>query len=478
LNIRPAHILCLYPRLTVGGADKFNHDMLTSLASQGWRITIITTLPGPHPWRATFEHVCDDIIDLAFYPPQQYPARLLDIISTRSVTCVLISNSALGYHLLPYLRARLPDLTFVDYCHMVEPGRPNGGYPGMSLDRAHLLDLQIVSSEHLKQWMCERGGEADRIAVCTTNIDTIEWEPRPSDRQALRSALGIPITAPVVLYAARLERQKQPMLTLSIMKRVAAQLPTANFLVAGDGKFASYMRGFLRWHGLEQRVRMLGTVSNQRIRELLALSDVFFLPSEMEGISLAIYEAMAMGVVPVGAAVGGQAELVTPECGILVAPGRLERESYSLALLCLLREPTLARQMGQAARQRVTTHFGIDRMGTRINQLLIRAQEFHQWRPRPTVEAKAARAAARGAVITARGDAAKQRQNGPTGSLARQLLRKLFWHLVDSGAWWLAPIAERTRRICKLLFERPAVVQFIELGRSYARSLRSEQWQR
>jgi glycosyltransferase involved in cell wall biosynthesis len=284
--------------------------------------------------------------------------------------------------------------------------------------------------------MCVHGAESDRIAVCTTNVDWARWDPARYNRSVLRAMLYISPLAPVVLYAARLERQKQPMLALSVMKQVAAQVPDAYFLIAGDGPFASCMRGFLNWHGLEPRVRMLGAVSNQRIGELLALSDVFFLPSEAEGISLAIYEAMAMEVVPVGAAVGGQAELVTPECGVLVQPGPHAQQAYRDALLRLLHTPALRRQMGRAARQRVIAHFGLDKMGARMHELLVEAQRLHQAQPRPPCAA-AATQAARESAVAARHDMSET---------VHRHLRALYWGLADRGAWWMPSFVERVRR--------------------------------
>lgn len=431
------HLLCLYPWLALGGADKFNLDMLSFLTSHGWHATVVTTRPSTHPWRVDFERLADDIVDLAAHPPEEHPARLLRIIESRPIDCVLISHSREGYSLLPYLRAHFPDPTYVDYCHIVETDRRSGGYPHMSLAHAKALDLQIVSSDYLRQWMCARGAERDRIAVCTTNVDWVRWDPAHYDRPSLRAMLHIPPTAPVVLYAARLERQKQPMLAVSIIQQVAAQMPGAYFLIAGDGPFANCMHGFLSRHGLEPRVRMLGAASNLRIRELLALSDIFLLPSEAEGISLAIYEAMAMEVVPVGAAVGGQAELVTPECGVLVPPGPHARHAYSDALLHLLHKPALRRRMGHAARQRVIAHFGLEKMGVRMHELLVEAQARHQTQPRPPITAAAARAAARESVTAARRHIRKT---------ARQHLRTLYWSLADHGAWWIPSIVEQVRR--------------------------------
>ncbi len=65
----------------------------------------------------------------------------------------------------------------------------------------------------------------------------------------------------------------------------------------------------------------VGALPNPRLRDLMAAADILFLPSAWEGIAQSIYEAMAAGLVVVGADVGGQRELVTPDCGYLLSPG-------------------------------------------------------------------------------------------------------------------------------------------------------------
>ena len=114
---------------------------------------------------------------------------------------------------------------------------------------------------------------------------------------------------------------------------------------------------------------MLGAVSNERVRELMAVSDIFFLPSAHEGISLAIYEAMAMGLAIVGADVGGQAELVTPECGILVKRDSSEFTNYVQALQSLIANPQKRQEMGRCARERICAHYRLDQMGSRMVEL-------------------------------------------------------------------------------------------------------------
>jgi glycosyltransferase involved in cell wall biosynthesis len=437
------HLLLVVPWMAVGGADKFNLDLLACLRERGWRATVITTLAGDHPWRPAFAALSERIVDVGAHPPEQAPTRLLVAARDCGADTVLISNSTLGYRALPYLRAHLAHAAFVDYCHMPEPAWRNGGYPGLSVEYAPYLDRQIVSSQNLRDWMVARGADAQRIAVCTTNIDTADWHPRRYDGAAVRAEFEIPQHTPVVLYAGRLVDQKQPMLAAAVMAAVARQAGNVVFLVAGDGPYMGYLRAFVRRHGLQRQVRLLGAVSSTRMRELLAASTIFFLPSQNEGISLAVYEAMAMGVAPLAADVGGQAELVTPECGVLVARGPGERADYERALLRLLNNPLSLRRIGAAARERVERHFPLSQMGERMDALLREARAAHDASPPTPISPAAALAAARDAIAAARLDLAEARP----GSGLRPRLRAAYWRLVDAGAWQLVPLADRLRAL-------------------------------
>jgi hypothetical protein len=117
----------------------------------------------------------------------------------------------------------------------------------------------------------------------------------------------------------------------------------------------------------------------------MTAADLFFLPSKWEGIALSIYEAMACGLPVVSADVGGQRELVTPECGVLIVRGdeESEAEHYAQILAELCRDAQRRRAMGRAGRARVQAHFRLDQMGERMNSLLQEAMQLHVTRPRP-----------------------------------------------------------------------------------------------
>ena len=287
-----------------------------------------------------------------FLAPRDYPRFLRYLIGSRQIQTVLITHSELGYELLPYLRAHAPDVTYVDYCHIEEESWKGGGYPRMSVDSQELLDLNIVSSRHLAEWMKLRGADADRIRVCHTNVDTERWRPDPEGRAQTRRELGLDESVGLILFAGRLHPQKKPHVLAKTLHRLQQEQVPFVAVLAGDGPERPWLESFVAKRKLSQRVRLLGEVSTERLQELMQAADVFFLPSQWEGIALTLFEAMSSGIPVVASNVGGQSELVTPDCGLLLAPDGQDDEpsQYAEALGQVLRDPQRRQAMGAAAR--------------------------------------------------------------------------------------------------------------------------------
>ncbi|MGE0683167.1 MAG: glycosyltransferase [Candidatus Binatia bacterium] len=379
-------LLMVVPWLTFGGADKFNLDFVEQLSQRGWEVTVATTLKGDHLWFPHFAgHTPDIFILHHFLRLVDYPRFLRYLIHSRQIDVVLISHSELGYLLLPHLRSRCPEVAFVDLCHIEEEYWKSGGYPRFAVDYQELLDLNIVVSEHLKEWMIGQGGDSQRIPVCYINVDPDKWRPDPERRIVVRQELGVDEALPMILYVGRICDQKQPRVFAQTMLQLSQKKASFLALVAGDGPELEWLRSFVKRHKLDSQICLLGSVASERVRELMAASDIFFLPSRWEGIALSIYEAMACGLPIVGADVGGQRELVPADCGILLARSdeATESKQYAEILAELLCNPQRRQEMGRAGRIRVRTHFRLEQMGERIIALLQEAMQLSKTCPRP-----------------------------------------------------------------------------------------------
>lgn len=401
LEKRDRRLLLIAPWMSAGGADKFNLDLLDQLGRLGWQVTVATTIDGPHELYPGYEQRTTDLFPLAhFLPLPDHPRFLRYLIESRRPDVVLVSNSELGYRLLPYLRAQCPGTPLVDFCHSEARHWNNGGYPRFSIEYAELLDLTITASEHLRTWMVDRSGEAGRIEVCYANVDVHAFRPESAARGRLRDRLDLAPDEPIILFAGRISEDKQPRVLADTFARLEQSNLRFTGLVAGDGPDRRSLQRLLTRRGLKGRVRVLGAVDGGGMPPLMAGSDVLFLPSRSEGIALALYEAMACGIPVVGARVGGQAELVTADCGVLVERSTPADEAtrYAEALGNLLSDPGRRASMGAAARSRAETLFPLERMGERINELLEHAIELHRSHPKPVPSVQLARASATEAV--------------------------------------------------------------------------------
>jgi glycosyltransferase involved in cell wall biosynthesis len=368
-------ILLMTPFLTIGGADRLNLDVVRQLTGRRFRFSVVATLPHAHEWCPLFESITPDVVTLhPMIAPEQQPAFVRDLIRSRDIQALLISNSQFGYVLLPYLRRHCPDVVVLDLLHAVEPHWLDGGYPQLSLQQRAWIDLSITVSGDLHDWMIARGGDPERIVVSPAAIDVNVWNPAHFDRATIRQESGMPLDLPLILFVGRLAPEKRPRLAMRILRDVAQRGVPFSALIIGEGPERPVLERMLRDPVL-RNVQLTGALSPERVREALAAADLLLLPSAREGIAIVLYEAMAMGVVPVAADVGGQRELVTSDCGILVPPSADEAAAYAAAIIDLLTDPARRTAMGARARQRIVDHFRLDLMGDRMDAFIRRAVE-------------------------------------------------------------------------------------------------------
>lgn len=396
-------LLFIVPWAALGGADTFNLDLIAQLRRKDWEITVVTTLHGSHALLPRYTSLTPDVFACShFLWPSDYPRFFDYIIRSRQPDAILISNSVFAYKALAYLRRAAGDIPIVDFCHMEQEEWLNGGYPRLSAEGREFIDLHVTSSLHLKDWEVRRGVDPERVKVCYTNVQPRAASPRLRGEllRASRSGVGAPKDVPLIVYPARLTAQKQPVVFLKTLRALRDRGHRFLAFVVGEGPYLPWMEGFVDRNRLGRHVRFLGVKPNSFVRELIAASDLLFLPSEQEGISLSLYEAMAAGVPVVGADVGGQRELVTPDCGVLIPRADEETEvaEYCEILARLLADRGRREAMGKAARARIAAHFTLDEMGDRMEAVLDRASDLAGSSPRTMPNAEEARDGAREGV--------------------------------------------------------------------------------
>lgn len=183
-----------------------------------------------------------------------------------------------------------------------------------------------------------------------TPVDVI-WNGVPD--RAVRPPLASP---PMVAFAGRLSREKGVDVLLRSFARVREAIPEARLVIAGDGDKREELLRLIAELKLGNNVAMLGHLDHAELERQLAPAWVQAVPSRPpETFGLTAAEAMMRGTAVVASDVGGLAEIVEDKrTGLLVVCG--DADSLAMALLRVLKDRSLAEEMGQAGRQRALTH--------------------------------------------------------------------------------------------------------------------------
>jgi glycosyltransferase involved in cell wall biosynthesis len=213
----------------------------------------------------------------------------------------------------------------------------------------------ITSGEAVRQLVAAAGVPLERIVAVPPGVDTGRFHPGVSG-DGVRAELGL--TGPVVGLVANIRGSKGHDVFLESAHAVLRAVPSARFLIVGDGVGYGDVERRVAALGLAHAVVMTGF--RRDIPEVMAALDVLILPSlRSEASSQVIPQALAVGTPVVASAVGGSPELIeSGVTGYLVPPG--DATALAAAIVAMLADADGARAMARRGQARVTARFSMD----------------------------------------------------------------------------------------------------------------------
>jgi glycosyltransferase involved in cell wall biosynthesis len=219
-----------------------------------------------------------------------------------------------------------------------------------------LASAFVCVSRDSARYMEATGLPAGRITVLRNGIDLERYPyqgPHP----------GGPAVA-----VARLSPEKGIANLLRAVARIMPEIPDFRLEIAGAGPLHADLHQLATELRLDDCVRFLGEVGD--ISRLLGRASLFVLPSQTEGISLTILEAMARGLPVLTTRVGGNPEIVVNGTTGLLVPAE-DPEALGKGLVRLWNDPSASRLMGRAGRRRVETHFDARQMVAQYERMYV-----------------------------------------------------------------------------------------------------------
>lgn len=236
---------------------------------------------------------------------------------------------------------------------------------------SRLTDLYISNSQAGRLATHQRERIPLRKIITIPNgIDVTEYESYHTltfeEINALKQRFGIASTAPVIGIVANFRQMKGHKTIVDALPRVLKSFPELKCLFVGSDLWHGTVQEYIREKQLERTVICIGF--QQNIPEILAILDIFLLPSLWEGLPTSVMEAMAMKKPVIASTVGGIPELVEHEVtGLLIPPNDPVRLADEV--IRLLNNPAWAAQLGQAGYKKIQQDFALTSSVAKIEEV-------------------------------------------------------------------------------------------------------------
>jgi len=204
------------------------------------------------------------------------------------------------------------------------------------------------------------GFDAARVQRICNGVDTQRFAPATSVPAAWPYRRG---EHQVIGAVGRMQAVKDPLNLVDAFLRLRALCPAdwprLRLVMLGSGPLLAAAQQRLAEAGAAEQAWLPGDRSD--VAELLPQFDIFALPSQAEGISNTLLEAMACGCAPVATDVGGNPELIEPEHNGLLVPAQ-DSSALAASLARLVSASALREQLAAASLGRVRAQFSLDGM--------------------------------------------------------------------------------------------------------------------
>jgi glycosyltransferase involved in cell wall biosynthesis len=358
-----------------GGAETVIGNLAAALATRGMKPTIVTACWEPH-WPREIVHRSVRVVRLP-QPPHRmfgtwwYMKELaiwlrhhrgqydLVYVSQLKHDAYVAVRAARRLHFPVIVRATGAGKT--GDCDWQATARCGGRIRRVTRRAAAV----IAPSSAIEAELLAAGYRAEQIVRLDSGVPIPEArtpERRTQARQTIgesNPALSLDDKTPLAVYTGRLDAAKGLATLIAAWATIARRRPAARLWLVGEGPEHAALEGQIQSLGLVGRVDFVGSFDT--VEDMLLAADVFVLPSFEEGLSIALLEAMSVGLPAVASDIVGNRIVVEPSVtGLLVPPG--DATALVHAIERVFEDENFAVALGAAARRCVQEHYSIDRM--------------------------------------------------------------------------------------------------------------------
>src|SRR5687767_4702389 len=331
-------IVC-YP--TFGGSGVLATELGKALAQKGHQVHFITYQQpvrlGSFTPNIFYHEVHVPTYPLFDYPPYEtaLASTMVDVIKNNNLDLLHVhyaiphaSAAFMAKQILKKKGKEIPVITTLHGTDITLVGRDKTYAPVVTFSINESDAITAVSNnlrdETYKSFKIEK-----EIEVIYNFVDVQRFTRKPID--AFKKVIA-PNGERILLHASNFRKLKRVPDVVKIFAEVNKQIPS-RLLFVGDGPERTGVESLSRELGIFDQVSFVG--KQEQMEDILAIADLFLLPSEYESFGLAALEAMAAGVPVISTNAGGLSEInIHDETGFMGDVGDVETMSkYAIQIL-------------------------------------------------------------------------------------------------------------------------------------------------
>lgn len=225
--------------------------------------------------------------------------------------------------------SKIPIIATVHRAEIDKLGNP------MFFFRKHVLarfNKIIAVSNYTKSLALKAGVDEKKIIVAYNSCDESFFYN--ADKIAARFRQNIPIDRKIVLFVGNLIKLKGVYTLIESIRILKSTVPKLLLLVIGQGEERERLESMVGRYHLENNIKFLGWLPQKDLPDIYNAADVFVLPSITEGHSIALLEAMSVGLPIVASKTGGNIESIEErENGLIFDSGDANKLAENLTLI-------------------------------------------------------------------------------------------------------------------------------------------------
>lgn len=344
--MRHKKIVISAPTVCTGGLGSYLVTLARGLTANGWSVHLLATnYRGDLHEKLKESVTCHDLSGIPL--SRKKVIAVANLLNKIAPEILLLNHVPLVHYALPLLRS---DIKTVAVLHSDDP---------------RFYRIATLFDGRIFRWVAPTPGLADhcahylspalfeRMRVIPHGVRQDVFCLDSKDRQPAHRKIS---------FVGFLGETKGADLLPDIMLQVLGSCPDVRLSVIGDGPLRLRLEQRFQEYGLLDRCEFVGAVSQDTVAYHLRESDIFLLPTKLEGFGLTIVEAMLSGAVPVVSRLRGITDFIVDGnvTGLLVEPGDVA--GFSSAIIRLVKDPARLQSMSGTAREAAIVKYSAGQM--------------------------------------------------------------------------------------------------------------------